>query len=173
MYTHSFDEKPEILELIELSKKIKEPRMKLRYDVIIQLLRGYTRKEAAKMYNITERTVRNYENSYRSKGIEGLAMGKSTGAPPKLTKEQEELLYECIVKKMPKDVGYAPFVNWTANLVRQWVKCQFGVTYCERGMREVLYRLKLSYTRPTYTLEKADAGKQEQFRLDFEQVKKN
>jgi putative transposase len=172
MYTYSHDEKPEIIKLIELGEKTPEPRMKIRYDVNIQLLRGYAREEIARIYNISESTVRNYENSYKTKGIEGLSMGKSTGAPSKLTKEQEAQLYECVETKMPKDVGYAPFVNWTANLVRQWVKSQFGVAYSERGMREVLYRLNFSYTRPTYTLEKADVEKQEEFRFDFEQVKK-
>jgi transposase len=171
MYTYSYDENPEIIKLIELSKETTEPRMKIRYDVNIQLLRGYTREEIALIFNISESTVRNYENSYKLGGIEGLSMGKSTGAPCKLTKEQEDQLYKCIETKMPKDVGYAPFVNWTANLARQWVESQFGVIYSERGMREVLYRLNFSYTRPTYTLKKADAEKQDQFRLDFEQVK--
>jgi putative transposase len=172
MYTYSPKEKPEILKLIKLSKKATDPRMKMRYDVIILSLRGYTRTEIARIHNICEVTVWHYENSYKYNGVEGLSIGKSTGAPSKLTKEQEERLYECIVTKMPKEVGYAPFVNWTANLARQWVKSEFGVIYSERGMREVLYRLKLSYTMPTYTLKKADTEKQEQFHFDFEQVKK-
>ncbi len=37
----------------------------------------------------------------------------------------------------------------------------FGVEFSERGMRDVFYRLKLSHTRPTYALAKADPVKQE------------
>jgi len=36
----------------------------------------------------------------------------------------------------------------------------------------MFHRLKLSYTRPTYVLAKADPEKQKQFREDFETVKK-
>lgn len=36
----------------------------------------------------------------------------------------------------------------------------------------VLHRLNLSYTRPTYVLERAYKMKQEQFRSDFETLKK-
>ena len=39
-------------------------------------------------------------------------------------------------------------------------------------MLQVLYRLDLSYTRPTYTLAKADPEKQEAFKQDFEVLKK-
>ena len=39
-------------------------------------------------------------------------------------------------------------------------------------MRELFYRIGLSYTRPTYTLNKADPVKQEEFRKSFEERKK-
>ena len=55
----------------------------------------------------------------------------------------------------------------------QYVKKQFGVEFSERGMRDVFYRLRLSYTRPTYTLAKADPVKQEAFKERLEQLKKN
>lgn len=43
---------------------------------------------------------------------------------------------------------------------------------CHRGMAEVLYRLNLSYTRPTYVMKKADKNKQEKFKNYFEELKK-
>ena len=39
-------------------------------------------------------------------------------------------------------------------------------------MADVLYRLNLSYTRPTYVLKNADPIKQEKFKEDFEVLKK-
>jgi len=173
MYTNQKIENPKIKELIERIKQTEDPRMKLRYDVIILVLQGYHRNEIAKIFNIHPDTVHNYKKSYRKGGIEGLDMGKPPGSKTKLTEEQMRKLYECIVTKTPKDVGYEPFVNWTANLARQWVLREFNVKYSERGMREVMYRLELSYTRPTYVLEKANPEKQEQFKSDFEQLKKN
>ena len=39
-------------------------------------------------------------------------------------------------------------------------------------MAEVLYRLNLSYTRPTYTMKKADPKEEEKFKLNFKVFKK-
>ena len=52
--------------------------------------------------------------------------------------------------------------------LKQWVKDNLNVEYSHRGMAEVLYRLKLSFTRPTYTLAKADPQMQEAFKQEFE-----
>jgi transposase len=49
----------------------------------------------------------------------------------------------------------------------------FEVSFCQSGMLEVLYRKGLSYTRPTYSLEKADVSKQEEFKKNFELLKKS
>ena len=40
-------------------------------------------------------------------------------------------------------------------------------------MRDVFYRLNLSYTRPTYVLAKADTQKQAEFNEKLEKIKKN
>ena len=45
----------------------------------------------------------------------------------------------------------------------KYVKDHYGVTFSERGMRDVFYRLNLSGTRPTYVPAKADAQKQAEF----------
>ncbi len=65
-----------------------------------------------------------------------------------------------------------PFCNWTAPLACEYVKKRFGIKFSERGMRDVFYRLNLSYTRPTYTLEKADPVKQEEFKERLAGLKK-
>ena len=162
----------EIRRLEKLSRKTKDARMKLRYDVIRLYLQKRTRTEIAEICAITYQTVRNYINAYAESGIEGLAINKPPGRAKKLSDEQEKHLYDCISAKMPKDVGFEPFVNWTAPLACKWALKEFGVEFSERGMRDVFYRLKLSYTRPTYTLKKADPEKQKEFREEFEKLKK-
>ena len=44
-----------------------------------------------------------------------------------------------------------------------YVEREWGVTYTVRGMSLLMERLGLSYTRPTYTLAKADPEKQRVF----------
>ena len=163
----------EIRNLSRLASKTKDVRMKLRYDVIRLHLQGRTKSEIADIFAIPYQTVRNYVNAYERSGLEGLAIKKPPGRPAKLNKAQEQQLYDCITTQLPKDVGFAPFVNWTASLACQWVKKEFGVIFSERGMRDVFCRLKLSYTRPTYTLKKADPETQKAFKAEFEKLKKN
>jgi putative transposase len=163
----------EIRYLKKLARKVKDTRMKTRYDAVRLNLEGRTKSEIAGILDINYYTVRNYLNSYAQTGISGLTIKKPPGRATKLTKEQEQQLYECIATKMPKEVGFAPFVNWTAPLVSQWVFNTFNVKFSERGMRDVMYRLNLSYTCPTYVLKKADPIKQEIFKTYFEDVKKN
>ena len=77
-----------------------------------------------------------------------------------------------ITEKLPKEVGLEPHCNWTAPLACKYVKDHYGVTFSERGMRDVFYRLNLSYTRPTYVLAKADPQKQAEFVEKLEDIKK-
>jgi len=163
----------EIRRLERLSRKTKDVRMKLRYDVVRLHLQRRTKTEISQICAVTYQTVRNYINAYMEYGLEGLAIKKPPGRTKKLTDEQEKQLYDCVSTKLPKDVGFAPFVNWTAILACKWVFMTFGVSFTQRGMRDVFYRMKLSYTRPTYTLKKADPEKQKAFIEDFERLKKN
>ena len=76
-------------------------------------------------------------------------------------------------RKTPEDVGFDGIKNWTAKLACLWVLKEFGVQYKDNGMLDMFHRLKLSYTRPTYVLAKADPQKQQQFKEDFEAIKKS
>ena len=68
-----------------------------------------------------------------------------------------------ISSQTPEEAGLGVFANWTAALACAFVEQKFGISFSSRGMLNLFDRLGLSYTRPTYTLEKADPQKQEQF----------
>ncbi len=68
-----------------------------------------------------------------------------------------------------RDVNLPAEMNGTAPLVRRLIQVRFGVTFSERGVRHLLYRLGFECTRPTYPLAKADPEKQAAFRETFEQ----
>ncbi|TCO73108.1 putative transposase [Marinisporobacter balticus] len=162
----------QIQEIKKTMKQTKEKRMYLRYLVIYYHLKEYTIVDISKIVDPCEHTVGSYIKKYNSQGIEGLVPGCSPGAPRKLTQEQEQLLKEIIITKTPDEVGFPSRKNWDLNIARQWIQKKFGVEYSLRGMLEVLHHLNLSYTRPTYTLAKADPEKQEIFKQEFELLKK-
>jgi putative transposase len=62
--------------------------------------------------------------------------------------------------------------NWTSSLAVQWIKGNFGVEFSSRGVRNLFERIGLRYTRPTYTLKKADPEKQAAFVEEFNRIKK-
>lgn len=144
-----------------------------RYSVLLKYFEGFSNRKIAEMENLDEYTVGIYIRNYKLNGLAGLKMGHRTGAKRKINAEQEKLILETVITKTPDEVGFKSRKNWTIELIRQWVIQEFNITMSHRGMAEVLYRLNLSYTRPTYVLAKADKEKQQNFKKDFEALKKH
>lgn len=157
------DTEQAVRELQLAMRKTKERRLFERYQAILLHLNGKSAKEIAETIQRDPSTVYDYLKAYKANGLEGLQMGYSPGKPPKLSAEQYALLTETIATKVPADVGFPATYNWTLSLIVQWVEKEWGVSYSIRGMSKVMERLGFSHTRPTYTLEKADAEKQRVF----------
>lgn len=162
----------EYSQMLLASKNEKTVKQKKRYDTLLLYMEGYSRKQIAEVLHIPHRTVCAHISSYQKGGINALLLIKHAGAPRKLSDEQEHTLIQIISTQTPEEAGMGIFANWTSSLACKLAKERFGVAFSDRGMRNLFDRVGLSYTRPTYTLEKADPEKQEQFRKDFEILKK-
>lgn len=163
---------PEIQAVKEAIKKTKDKRMYQRYMVVLYHLNGHLNKDIAQILDLCGHTVGTYVTRYKTGGLDGLALRHSPGAPRMLTDEQESKLVEIVTTHTPDEVGFPNRKNWYVDIIRQWVQENFGVQYSYTGMIDLLHRLNLSYTRPTYTLAKADPQKQEEFKQEFELLKK-
>lgn len=157
----------------KLLRTTKNPVMHRKYLTVRLHMKGYTNKHIAEIADLHPMTVSTYINTYDALGLDGLVPKKSPGRPKFLSVEQEHKLYETIRDKTPDEVGFDGRKNWTASLACQWVLKEYGVQYAVNGMLDLFHRLNLSYTRPTYVLAKADPEKQERFKEDFDEVKKN
>jgi transposase len=166
----TLDEK--ITDIKVAMKETKNIRMYKRYLVVLKHLEGNSNVAIAKMVSLEQHAVGDYIRNYKANGLTGLEMKHNTGAPRKLSKEQETLLFETITNRTPDEVGFESRKNWTIEIARQWIINTFAVNHSHRGTHEVLRRLNLSYTRPTYVLKKADKEKQEEFKVTFEGLKK-
>lgn len=162
----------EIQALQNAMKETKDIRMYQRYKVIYLHLKGNSNRDIANQEGFDDHTVGIYIKNYKQNGFAGLVMKKSPGAPKLLTADQETILAEVITTKTPDQVGFPNRKNWYINIVQQWIKDNFNVEYSHSGTAEMLHRIKLSFTRPTYTLAKADPQKQEEYRQDFDLLKK-
>ena len=161
-----------ITELEAAMKNAENKRMYVRYSVVLKHFQGFSNKAIAKMECLEEHTVGNYIKNYKTKGLDGLIMKKSSGAPRKLNSEQEKNLINIITNNTPDEVGFKSRKNWTIQLAQAWVLNTFKINIKHSSMAVILHRLNLSYTRPTYVLAKADKNKQEQFKKDFKSLKK-
>jgi transposase len=144
-------------------KSCKDSRMQERYQTIYLYLQGYSKEEIAKITGRALSTVYRYINLYLNSGLKSLRMKHSPGRPNFLTEEQKEKVYDVVARRVPKDVGFPVEMNWTAPLLRAWIEHEFGIKYSNRGALQLLHSLGFSCTRPTYTLAKADAKRQEEF----------
>ncbi|WP_192797244.1 IS630 family transposase [Bacillus cereus] len=161
------DLKTRIYEVEKLMKTEKNRRLYERYQTIMLHLKGYTNVKIAEVIGRSNLTIGNYVKRYQELGISGLEMSYSPGAPRRLTAEQEKRICEVVTYHTPADMGLKAEMNWTAPLLREWIYQEWGVTYKNRAVLNILHRLGFSHTRPTYTLEKADLHKQEEFRNTF------
>lgn len=117
----------EVEAVYKAMKDAKEARMYKRYQAIYLKLTGVKLLDIAKIVGVTKKTVDNYWAVYRKEGLDGLVPEKQTGAPKKLTKQQETDLLELIVNKTPVDVGFPVSYNWTAKIVREYVLKEYGI----------------------------------------------
>lgn len=160
-------------EIKRVMKDEKNQKMFVRYQVIYMLLSGEPYEKIVDYTGLSVATVFNYRKAYLEKGITGMGRKKQPGRQRYLTADQEAQVVAMLVNQTPKDVGFPIEMNWTAPLLREWIERTLGVSFSERGTRDLLYRLGFSYTKPTYTLEKAEPLKQAAFVAAFEETKKN
>ena len=124
-------------------------------------------KEVAQVTQLGTSTIAALYHRYRRVGLKGIPDAKRSGRPKRLTSEQEAQLREVILNKTPVDVGFAAELNWTSSLAATYIKKEYGYEYSIKGVTLIFKRLNLTFTRPTYTLTKADPEKQEEFREEF------
>ena len=134
-----------------------------RYQALLLWWKGYAPSAIGEIIGRSPATIHNYVNAYKEGGIPGLERGKSPGKPSKLSADQQQVLKETIAYQTPADVGFPARYNWTLHLVVQLIHREWGVTYTLKGASKLLHALGLSYTRPTYTLQKADPVQQQTF----------
>lgn len=152
--------------LQEVEQRIKQEqgrRMFERYQTIRLHLLGHDYNQIATSIGRSEYTIKEYIRTYRKQGLDGLEMKFSTGAPERLTKEQQAQLKQTIINSLPYEVGYTAKFNWTLEIIASYIEREFGQEYSLRGVSKLMHRLGLSYTKPTYTLAVADEEQQKEF----------
>ena len=160
-------------DLRQYEKTISNVKVRQRVMTIRLIMEHYTGKEVAHLLNLHRETVSTYVKTFNQSGMDGLLTREySTGKPPYLTQEEKEELRRMIIESTPEKEGFGIDVNWDTRVIQHVINEKFSVTMSRSGVYRMLIQMGLSYTRPTYTLAKADKDEQKQFLKDMEMVKK-
>ena len=152
-------QKEELLNELHLEKNNKCSN---RIRVILLSDEGEPVSRIAKYFFLDEGTVRNYQNRYKKRGLEGLIIDDHSGRSSYLSTEQKkELILELDSKIYP-----------SAKKVIEYVKKRFGVSYTVNGMSSLLRSLGFSYKKPKGVPGKADTKKQKEFIKKYKRLKK-
>jgi transposase len=159
---------PSYDELVELYKKEKNAKQKVRYLALVLMHEKRNCTEVAKTIKMSRRSVQLWVNAFNEEGIGGIIVNSPPGRPSRLSEEQKEELKRDVARH-PRKLGYK-FSNWEGKHVSEHVKKRFNVSLKVRRCQYLLHELGFSLQRPRYKFPKADPSKQEEFKRE---VKKN
>lgn len=126
--------------------------------VVAAVRGGMTGAEAARVFGVSENSIRNWRARFARGGVEGLESrrpGRKAGAARKLTPDQEFALVEAVVEFEPEQLGLEGKL-WTRRKVGELARGLFAVAYTEEGMGKLLRRMGLSFQRPDRRAIEAD-----------------
>lgn len=133
----------------KLQEKIAAERQATQRDRLRAALLASEGKQAvqiAGMLGRSRRFVQEWAYAYRDGGIEAVAAGKSSGRPPKLSRQQEQA-FKARVLAGPTDADEGVCVLRGED-ARRILQREFGVQYTLKGVYDLLERLKLSCLVP-------------------------
>src|SRR5215471_993100 len=148
-------------EVISRRRHTLDRRVADRLSDLLWVADGRTQQEAADLLGVTARQVRKWLSLYRQGGLDALCSLRFQGDPGSLSHAQLE--------RLKAFVATGRFL--AARQVADWVAETFRVAYTDRGMRNLLHRIGVSYHKATGLLWKADPDKQEEFAPKYERQK--
>ncbi len=142
---------PEELRAVEQAMNAeKQTRMYKRYRALYLYLSGKSFAKITELSSLCRASVYRLVQVYRQEGLSGIPDKPRKGRPQRLSKQQEAALRDMILSKVPADVGLTAESNWTAALIGEYIKREYGFNYSIRGITGMLKRLGLTYSHSTY-----------------------
>ncbi|MCZ0757153.1 helix-turn-helix domain-containing protein [Anoxybacillus sp. J5B_2022] len=154
-------------------RKIKDASLRARVTSVRLVMEGYLGKDVAKMVHLCRQSVALYVARFNEGGLDCLLDRRlPPGRVPFLTKEQQQEIRQLVLTTTPVEVGFGITSSWNTRLLQSYIQHTYGVSMSREGIRKLLHRLCLSWTRPTYTLVKGDPVLQAAFEKELEFIKK-
>jgi transposase len=132
------------------------PKSNTKITVIMMCFDGLGVLEISRILKISKTTTGRYIRRFNHGGLkELLDYIKASGAPCKLSEAEQKLCYE-VFQQTPKEANIGVSANWTSLIMQDFIQKEFGKKLSPTGIQKMLHRMGFSFTRPTYTLARAD-----------------
>ncbi|MBN6189283.1 transposase [Aneurinibacillus sp. BA2021] len=162
-----------VRDLRKQERKMKDVALRQRVMAVRLVMEGYLGKEVAAMLNLHRQFIATYVSTFNAGGLDAVLERKfPPGKEAYLNEQQREELKQLIVESTPADQGISMYTSWDTRIIQMFLQEKYGVSMSRGGITGMLRRMGLSYTRPTYTLAKADKKKQEAFVNQMNLIKK-
>ncbi len=127
----------------------------VKFILAICAVAHYQRTEqAALVLQLSVAQVEGYVHKFLCYGVSGVALRRSTGRRPKLTKGQQQELAQ-LIEAGPQACGFAG-ACWRSPMVQQLIKDRFGVVYNVFYIAELLKNLGFSYQKAAFVSDHLD-----------------
>ena len=156
---------PDYKELVELYKKEKSPKLKVRYHALVLMHEFQNCTTVAELVKMSRTTIQSWVKAFNAGGIEAIIPNSPPGRPSSLSEDQKEELKKDILTH-PRKLGYE-FSNWEGKSMSEHIKNKFGVLLKVRQCQYLLHELGFTLQRPRYNFPKADLEQQKEFVQDF------
>ncbi len=140
-------------EIERLRRATLDKRIFSRLSAVLWVADGMARDKVAALLGITTRALRKWLNLYRNRGLLALCTLHYRGDPGKLTAAEVEALKAEIAKGVFR----------SSKQIRAWVEEQFQVVYSLSGLKDLLYRVGVSFHQVSAFLWKGNRKKQRAF----------
>lgn len=134
-----------------------------RIKTILLLNEGYTYETIAHILRLDDGTIRRYYKEFKKEGIDGVLEDHYHGSQGLLTAQQEQELTTHLKST----------IFQTVKAIVSYVKKTYGLNYSIEGMTHLLHRLNFSYKKTKVIPGKHNSEKQEQFKKEYADLKKN
>ena len=132
---------------------------------------GWTLGRIAQALGVTPGAVCQWLKAVKEQGEQALQSGRGrAGRQPKLSKEQAARLIE-LLDAGAEEAGHVGD-RWDSKRVAALIRREFGVSYLPGNVPRLLRRLGWTPQRPQILASQRDEEKIEQFKVDWQAVKK-
>ncbi len=121
----------------------------MRVSAVKRVEAGESPEAVAEGLAINRRTIYRWLEAFHYGGNDALKAKPVPGRPPKLTAKQMQRLSKLIRTKNPQQLKFE-FALWTLGLIRELIRCEFGVRLSEVSVGRLMKRLGFTAQRPLY-----------------------